>query len=468
MLMPMLSLTKKITKMTIKNNPTGNGFVLIAISSLLLGLIFGVLGSVQYVYSGFLKNSLSFQKMRPLHVYLVINWIFTAAAGAIYYYVPYFSERKLYSTVLAKVHLWLQIVINLIVVIGFFFGIFGGREYLEFPPYIISLIILAWILFMINFFATVKPDYPKVPVYIWSWSTGLLFFLITIVEAQLWQIPFFNNNIIRDVTVQWKAMGSMVGAWNMLVYGTAMFVMEKATGDKNINRSTAAFFFYFLGLTNLMFNWGHHTYIVPSSGFVKTVSYVISMTETLILFNIIYSFRKTYLKTNPHRHFLSFRLLTYAEVWILLNLILALTMSVPAINYYTHGTHITVAHAMGATIGINTMLLLASLVLIADDVIGEGIVKTKPFTWGIVVLNISLLIFWISLIGMGLCKIAALQQHKGFYEVMDKLLPYFKIFAASGAFILVGLILVLVPLFKVFIKVALRVRTIESDKVAID
>lgn len=463
----MLSLTEKTIKMNIKHNTAGTGFILIAISSLLLGLIFGVLGGVQYIYSDFLKDSLSFQKMRPLHVYLVINWIFCAAEGAIYYYTPYFSERKLFSTVLSKIHLWLQVFINLLVVICFFCGVFGGREYFEFPPYIILLIIAAWILFMINFFATIKPTFSQVPVYIWSWSTGLIFFLITITETVLWELPFFNNNIIRDVTVQWKALGSMVGAWNMLVYGSGFFVMEKATGDKSINRSKTAFFFYFLSLTNLMFNWGHHTYIVPSSQLVKTISYVISMTELLIFANIIYSFRKTYLRTNPRHHFLSFRLMTYAEVWVLLNLLLAITISIPAINRYTHGTHITVAHAMGATIGINTMLLLASLVMIADDVIGEGVVKTRPFTWGIVILNISLFVFWVSLIGMGLCKMAASQQHNGFYEIMDKLKPYFEVFTISGAVVLVGLILVLVPLFKVFIRVALGKGKLDEDKMSI-
>lgn len=345
----------------------------------------------------------------------------------------------------------MQLIILVIVVVGFFSGIFGGREYLEFPPFIILLIIAAWILLMINFFATVRPSFKKVPVYIWSWSTGLIFFLITITEAQLWLLPYFNNNIIRDITVQWKAMGSMVGSWNMLVYGTAMFVMEKVTGDQSINRSKKAFFFYFLGLTNLMFNWGHHTYIVPSSELIKTISYVISMTELLILANIIYSFRKTYLKINPHKHFLSFRILTYAEVWILLNLTLSITISVPAINYYTHGTHITVAHAMGTTIGINTLLLLASLVLIGEEITKDGFLFTKTFNRSFIFFNAALLVFWVCLVGMGLCKIAAQQQKNGFYEIMDKLLPYFKVFSISGILVVIGLVLILIPVLKVFL-----------------
>ena len=440
--------------MNIRKSVPGTWLIIVAISSLGLGLLFGALGGLQYVFSGFLKEQLSFQKIRPLHVYLVINWIFCAAAGAIYYYIPYLSGRALYSVLLANLHVLLQVIILLLVVSGFFMGIFGGREYLEFPPLIIILVITAWILFIINFFATIRPSFKKVPVYIWSWSTGLIFFLITITEAQLWLLPYFNNNIVRDITVQWKAMGSMVGSWNMLIYGSAMFVMEKITGDVTINRSNKAFFFYFLGLTNLMFNWGHHTYIVPSSELVKTISYGISMTELLILANIIYSFRKTYFKTNPHVHFLSFRILTYAEVWILINLVLSITISVPAINLYTHGTHITVAHAMGTTIGINTFLILASLVLIAEEITTEGQLYTPFFNRSFIFLNVSLLIFWLSLVGMGLCKIFAAQQKNSFYEIMDKLQPYFKVFSASGILVVIALLLVLFPVFKIFIKQA--------------
>lgn len=385
--------------------------------------------------------------MRPLHTYLSINWIFTAATGIIYYYLPEVSGRKIYSEKLAKLQIALQILILILVTVFFVLGKFGGREYLEFPPYIVILIVSSWLIFMYNFFMTVKPNYKTVPVYIWSWSTGLIFFLITTIEAQLWQLSFFNDNIIRDVTIQWKAMGSMVGSWNMLVYGTAMFAMEKISGDQKINQSKIAFFFYFLGITNLMFNWGHHTYIVPASPTVKLIAYSISMTELLILVNIIYSFRKTYLKANHQNHKLSFKILTYAEIWILLNLVLSISISIPAINFYTHGTHITVAHAMGSTIGINTLLLLASITLIVDDV-APHFLNWKRYNWSLLVFNLSLVIFWVCLVGMGLQKISEKLQNKSFYDMINALSIYFKIFTSSGAVLLLALIALLYPLLK--------------------
>ena len=431
----------------------GSLFIVLGLSSLLLGLFFGSIGGLQYILPSFLKEQLSFQKTRPLHVYLVINFIFSTAAGCIYYFLPAASGKKLYSLKLGIIQFSLQVFILLIIVSFFFAGKFSGREYLEFPPWISLIILGSWILFMINFFKTIPLSFNHVPVYIWSWSTGLIFYFITMTEAHLWLLPYFNNNIVRDLTVQWKALGSMVGSWNMLVYGTSMFVMESISGDKKINQSKTAFFFYFLGLTNLMFNWGHHTYIVPSSPIVKEVSFIISMTELLILGKIIYNFRKSYIEAKLKFHHLPFRLLSFSDGWIFLNLLLAITISIPAINLYTHGTHITVAHAMGATIGINTMLLLGSVFFILDELNESWMEKLKKyFGFSIVLLNISLIIFWISLIGSGIAKSVDMQQKNFFAVIMDHLQPYFRVFTFSGIAVMLALFLTIIPIFKTFSK----------------
>lgn len=447
----MQALIKTINSMDHKK--IGSLFIVLGLSSLLLGLFFGSIGGLQYLLPPFLKEQLAFQKTRPLHVYLVINWIFTSAAGCIYYFLPAVAGRKLYSVKLSFIQFLLQLLILLIVVSFFFAGKFSGREYLEFPPWITLIILFSWILFMINFFKTIPLSFNHVPVYIWSWSTGLIFYFITMTEAHLWLLPYFNNNIIKDLTVQWKAMGSMVGSWNMLVYGTSMFVMEAITGDKKVCRSKTSFFFYFLGLTNLMFNWGHHTYIVPSSPVVKEVSYIISMTELLILGKILYNFRKTYVAAKLKYHHLPFRLLSFSDGWIFLNLVLAILISVPAINLYTHGTHITVAHAMGATIGINTMLLLGSIFFILDEM-NEALMEKfkKYFGFSILLLNISLVIFWLSLIASGVAKSIGMQQNNLFAVIMNDLQPYFKIFTASGIVVMLALFMILIPVLKTFIK----------------
>lgn len=431
------------------SDKTAKAFLLLSASYLAIGLLMGIIGGLQYIMPSFLKEQLSFQKTRPLHVYLVISWIFTAAQGGLYYYLPRIANKTLYWLQGARIQFYLHTTVSVFIVSCFFLGYFGGREYLEFPPLLGAVIILSWVTFAINFFFTLKPDYKNAPVYIWSWSTGILFFFITLSESYLWLFEYFHSNIIRDVTVQWKALGSMVGSWNMLVYGTGMYVMEKLSGDNKANRSPLAFFFYFLGLTNLMFNWGHHTYIVPAAPWVKTVAYVISMTELLILGFIILQWRKTMTQARKNYHNISYRLLSFADIWIFLNLTLAIAISVPSWNYYTHGTHITVAHAMGTTIGINTLLLFASIFYIIQKENKSVFEKNKPLiNRGILITNISLLLFWSSLLGSGLVKISGKLNNESFATIMQKCQPWFKLFAYSGIAIFLGLFLLIFSAYK--------------------
>jgi nitric oxide reductase subunit B len=415
-------------------------FIGLAMTYLLLGLTFGVLGGFQYVLPQFLKEHLAFQKIRPLHVFLAISWIFSAAQGIMYYYLPRVSKRPLCWPQGVWIHLGLQALVSLGIVVAFFMGYFGGREYLEFPPAFGGLIACSWIPFAVNFFGTLKPDYRTAPVYIWSWSAGIVFFYLTLMESYLWVFDYFRNNEVRDITVQWKALGSMVGSWNMLVYGTSMYLMGRLSGEDKMSRAPLTFFFFFLGFANLMFNWGHHTYIVPAAPWVWTVAYVISMTELLIFGHIILKWKNTLNNAQKNFNLLPYRLLTIADAWIFLNLGVAIAISVPQLNYYTHGTHITVAHAMGTTIGINTMLLFASVLYILQQQKPTLFSrKRKQLAIGITITNISLLLFWTSLVGSGLVKISGKLHHETFATIMDKCRPFFKLFTGSGVLILVGL-----------------------------
>ena len=415
-------------------------FIILAFCYLLFGLTLGVAGGFQYILPDFLKDILSFQKTRPLHVYLVITWIFTASQGAIYYFIPRVAGKELTWRAGVKWHFILQLAVSLLIITCFFMGKFGGREYLEFPPLIGGLILLSWLPFAANFFLTLRRSFKNAPVYLWSWGTGILFFYITVAESYLWLLDHFNNNIIRDITVQWKALGSMVGSWNMLVYGAAMYAMEKVSGDKKIARSGTAFALYFLGLTNLMFNWGHHTYIVPAAAWIKTVAYLVSMTELLILGHIIWKMRRTITAARKNYHIVPFRFLSFADAWIFINLVLAILISVPAINLYTHGTHITVAHAMGATIGINTMLLMGVIFYVIRDSRPYAVQNRSGHTgiW-MIVTNVSLLVFFLSLIGSGFVRMFGKLHGGSFYTIMENSKPWFRAFSLSGVVLLVGL-----------------------------
>ncbi len=437
-------------------------FISLSLLFLFLGLLFGIIGSFQYIFPEWLRNSFPFSRFRSLHVSLVISWIFTAATGGIYYYIQDYMKQPLYSGRLAWIHGTILLFVSICTFVSYSIGKFGGREYLEFPTWIGIPLIVYWLLFIFNFFKSVTISFKKAPIYIWMWATGLIFFLITFLESQLWLLSFFGENIIRDTTIQWKALGSMVGSWNMLVYGTAFYLMEKISGNSDVTNSRQTFFFYFLGLTNLMFNWGHHTYIVPASPWIRHVAYFISMTELLILAYIIREWRVSLQSAQKNFYRIPYRFLSAADVWIFLNLILAIAMSVPAINFYTHGTHITVAHAMGTTIGINSMILFASITYLAEKFsFVEFKRNEKWMKRGFWLSNLSLLTFWSSLMAAGVLK-SVMKETNSHREIINKLMPYFELISVSGVFILVGFSFLILPLLRVF----LRKYLIKTNKIA--
>lgn len=441
-------------------------FIFFSLLALLLGLIFGTVASFQFIYPG-LFDFMPFFKNRPLHVSLVVSWIFLSAVGGIYYYLPRFGNINLYSLKMAKIHLWIFLLTGVLIITSYVSGKFGGREYWEFPAIFSIPIIISWILFGINYFKTVIKAIGSWPVYYWMWGTGICFFLYTFIEAYLWVFPYFRDNLVRDVTVQWKAYGALVGSWNMLVYGTAIFLMEKIKGDDRIGRSKLTFLMYLLGLTNLMFGWAHHIYIVPNEPWIRHFSYAISMTELLILAKIIINWKNSLEDAKKDIHITPYRFLVASDVWVFLNLTLALVISVPAINIYTHGTHITVAHAMGSTIGINTMILLCSATFIINDYkkTEYTLSEKKCIHSGFWITNISLLVFWISLLIAGTKKgVLIVEGRLTFQEIMTQINPYLTIFAWAGTGILLGLILVVwAPLKHIITQLFLKQTSYESN-----
>jgi len=422
-------------------------FIFLSIIALLGGLFFGSLSAFQFVFPDFF-NTLPFIKNRPLHVSLVVSWIFLSAIGGIYYYLPKYCNLPLFSRKMAVAHAWLFFITGLFIVTCFLFGKFGGREYWEFPAILAIPIFISWIIFAINYFKTVFKKIGQWPVYLWMWATGITFFLFTFAEAYLWVIPYFRDHLIRDLTVQWKAYGALTGSWNMLVYGTALFVMERIKGDESMARSKLAFWMYLLGLTNLMFGWAHHIYIVPTAPWIRYLSYAISMTELLILSKIIWNWKSSLEQAKKDYYFLPFRFLVASDIWIFLNIILAILISIPAINVYTHGTHITVAHAMGSAIGINTMILLSSVLFIINDVTKYEYSKTQKLIIrvGFWLTNCSLLLFLIFLTIAGTQKgIMVVENKFAFQEIMQKISPYLISFAWAGLGILIGLLMTTIP-----------------------
>ena len=425
----------------------GLKFVKLGLLALAAGMLFGVVGGFQYLFPEFIRE-LVFTKTRPLHVSLVVSWIFLMAIGGIYFNLPRRMGLALRSPAMANVHFWMFLATGLVILFCYLTGRFGGREYFEYPAILSIPIFVSWIMFGWNYFQTVRQDKRPWPVYYWMWGTGIVFFFITFCEAYLWLIPYFRESMVREIIVQWKAYGALTGSWNMLVYGTALFVATRISGSDDAARSKMAFGLYFLGLFNLMFGWAHHTYLVPSATWIRTFAYIVSMTELFILGKILWDWRKTLTDYQINRHCNAYRFLFAADIWVFINLVLALLISIPAFNLFSHGTHITVAHAMGTTIGINTMILMGSVFYMIREEIPVQVHAgcDKPVKIGYWTANIALAVFFFALIAAGVVR--GWFPGESFQATMLAMRPFLVTFAVSGVALMIGLWIVIWHAFR--------------------
>jgi nitric oxide reductase subunit B len=266
------------------------------------------------------------------------------------------------------------------------------------------------------------------------WLTGTIFFMFTFLENYLWLIPYFRSHVITDMTVQWKVNGSLVGSWNQLLYGTSFYLMDRIEKKSNVGQSKLAFTMFFLGLFNLMFNWSHHIYTLPTEHYIRYIGYAVSMTEWIFFIRIIAMWKKSVDEIPKNYSYYSYRFLLASEIWVFLNLGQAILMSIPAINIFTHGTHITVAHSMGTTIGINSMILFAACFEFFQIRNYESQTKAKYFNEIFWTIQISLFAFWASLLGSGIIRgqWQMSQNQIPFAEMISSLHPFFIAFFVSG------------------------------------
>ncbi|MCX8229939.1 MAG: cbb3-type cytochrome c oxidase subunit I [Planctomycetota bacterium] len=420
--------------------------------SLLLAILAGAWAIQMLAWSSPGDSIEAFIQLRPIHVTFAVAWIFLAAIGGIWAYLPKALNVSLYSRRLTQMQGWLFFIAGVLALAGYLTGNFSGREYLNFTWPASLFIAAGWGCFFVNFFSTARKSTKPWPVYVWMWATGVVMFTWTFIEAHLWMLPWFEEAPVRDLSVQWKSYGGLTGSWNMLVYGLLICLLEQIGGE-GASRSRKAFFFYWLGLTNLMFGYAHHTYHLPQAEWIRWMSFGISMTEWVVLLSLIQDWaqpwnREIWKKSPAHRVPRAF--LAATSAWVGINLVLALLISIPTLNWFTHGTTITLAHAMGSTIGINSMVLFGGgfAWMLSRSTLSRG---QEKYLWsGFAMTNLFLLGFFLILVLAGGMKgLGMVQSDWSFSEAQDHLAPmlYWAGWMAMGLFL--GVLILLFSWFSI-------------------
>jgi nitric oxide reductase subunit B len=334
-----------------------------ALASNALAVVAGALASLAYAGVSRWPGGLGFRELRSIHTVFATAWIYVAGTAVVYAYLLSAAPRPpagFRTRLRIQLLLWGGAAAGMLASLSL--GRFSGREYLE-APWVWSVPVYAgWALFAWNFFSVTRGRLSGQPVHVYMWSTSLVLFLVAFAEAHLWLSAGLGERPTRDIGIQWKSYGTLVGTFNLLVYGGLSYLGCLATSSDARALSPTASFLFFVGLLNTFANYGHHTYHLPQSAWVHWISFLVSMTEVVVLVKLLSDLRHGSVPAGADPGSPVVRsLLRWANVWGLVLLGLAVILSVPQVNTLLHGTHVVVAHAMGSMVGIDSMALLACL-----------------------------------------------------------------------------------------------------------
>ncbi len=383
---------------------------LIAIGITLVGGILSALYSMPTLAPWFQEIGLDLRQLRPIHTTFAAAWVFLGGVAVVYRYLQDVGPPTNGDRWRLRVQIISWGVAGLGILGSLFMGVGSGREYVGFHPVFSVFILAGWVAYTWTFFRAVGRKFWKLPVYVTMWGVGLLFFIVTFLEQHAWLLSGIFNDPVQDLRIQWKATGTLVGSFNLFVYGAVIYLGERISRDPSYGRSNTAYALFAVGLLNSFTNFAHHSYHLPGRPAVKWISFVVSMLEIIVLARAVWDMWRVGRNPQDRAFCASRSSFTAAKWWTITIVFTAILISVPPLNALIHGTYVVTGHAMGAMIGIDTMILFGAVIWIVSEHLqsreGEeawSTLHTPGMRRGILGLNITVgaLVLWLHIVGVG-------------------------------------------------------------------
>mgnify|MGYP002061841310 FL=1 len=160
-----------------------------------------------------------------------------------------------------------------------------------------------------------------------------------------------------------------------------------------------------VGCLNSFTNYVHHTYHLPQTDVVKWVAFIVSMAEIIILVKLMLDMAKILKNKQGDAPFCGRGgWLAMAKWWTIFMLFTSIVISVPTFNTLIHGTQLVMGHAMGATVGIDTLVLLGTASWLVVELRGSAVLPridapmTKKMIW-LISGSLAVMVIWLSVAG---------------------------------------------------------------------
>ena len=343
--------------MNFKSQRVAYPYFVVALLLFALQLVMGLYLAFNYFYTvpQAVVDVFPFSTARAMHTNLLVLWLLLGFMGATYYAIPEETQSELAWPKVAWAQLVLLTGTGVAALVGFLFGWTQGRPLLEIPSALDVLVVIGALMFLANVGVTIL----KARRFTATQGT-LLAGLVFLAVMYLFGMPFYENLAIDWYYWWWVIHLWVEGAWELVTAALMAFMMIQLTGvDRKVVEKwlyVELGLFLFTGLAGT----GHHYYWIAAPKYWLWVGGAFSALEPLpIAFMLIDTWRSMKDSKRPQPRLTWVYVIGMAVLHFVGAGLFGFAHTLPQINYYTHGSQVTVSHGHLAFFGAYALLNLS-------------------------------------------------------------------------------------------------------------
>ena len=343
--------------MNFKTQRVAYPYFVVALLLFALQLVMGLYIAFSYFYTvpQGVVDVFPFSTARAMHTNLLVLWLLLGFMGATYFAIPEETQSELAWPRVAWAQLILLTGTGVAALVGFFFGWTQGRPLLEIPTTLDVLVVIGALMFLANVSVTIFRARHFTAV-----QGTLLAGLVFLAAMYLFGMPFYENLAIDWYYWWWVIHLWVEGAWELITAALMAFMMIQLTG---VERKVVEKWLYvelglflFTGLAGT----GHHYYWIAAPKYWLWVGGAFSALEPLpIAFMLIDTWRSMKESKRPQPRLTWVYVIGMAVLHFVGAGLFGFAHTLPQINYYTHGSQVTVSHGHLAFFGAYVLLNLS-------------------------------------------------------------------------------------------------------------
>ncbi len=294
---------------------------------------------------------LSFGRLRPIHTNgMLFGWLLAADMGLCLYLVPRLCGVRLWSEKLGMATLWLWVVIILGAVVSLAMGMNQGLEYAELPLWLDLLVVVAWVMFAVNIFATVAVrKYQQMYVSLWYILASILWTAFVYLAGNFGTV--FTTGV-NQANLNWFYVHNAVGlVFTPLGLAIGYYFIPKAAETPLYSHRLSMIGFWSLAFV-YVWTGAHHMLHGPISQWLQTVAILFSVMLMIPVWTLVWNFLAS-MKGQWHqlRDNIPIKFLMTGTIFYLLTCLQGPMHSLRSVNAIVSKTDWIVGHAHMAVLG---------------------------------------------------------------------------------------------------------------------